>query len=137
MGGYSNYSSSSGMTSVFFTVSVLISLMICVILIGSYWRLFEKAGYAGWKALIPFYNAYILYRIAFGNGWLFLLGFVPIINIVVGFIWAYRFAEDYGRGVGMMLGLVFIPVVMYPVLAFGSSEYVGDRGQEIGTVDIF
>lgn len=33
------------------------------------WRIFEKAGERGWKSLIPVYNNYIRYRLAWRPLW--------------------------------------------------------------------
>lgn len=33
-----------------------------VLLAIAYWKIFEKAGEPGWKALIPFYNTYSQYK---------------------------------------------------------------------------
>lgn len=45
-----------------------------VLLAIAYWKIFEKAGEPGWKALIPFYNTYSQYkspgtRICSGSYW--------------------------------------------------------------------
>ena len=34
------------------------------------WNIFEKAGEAGWKAIIPIWNVYILYKITWGIGFI-------------------------------------------------------------------
>ena len=33
-----------------------ITLAICIFYFACIWKLFKKAGYAGWKAIIPYYN---------------------------------------------------------------------------------
>lgn len=43
----------------------LITIAICILLIHSWWVLFDKMGEKGWKSLIPFYGKYIL----FGRVW--------------------------------------------------------------------
>ncbi len=42
---------------------VCIALAYEILLIVSYWKLYNKAGEKGWKAIIPFYNEYIRYKI--------------------------------------------------------------------------
>jgi hypothetical protein len=32
-------------------------------------------------------------------------------------------ARVFGRGVGFTLGLLFLPIIFYPILAFGDSQY--------------
>lgn len=34
-----------------------------ILLIVSYWKLFNKAGEKGWKAIIPIYNDYVRYKL--------------------------------------------------------------------------
>ena len=38
----------------------MISFVLYVLLIIGMWKVFEKAGVAGWKSLIPFYNIFVL-----------------------------------------------------------------------------
>lgn len=40
-------------------VSTLVALAIYVLQIIGWWKIFTKAGEAGWKSLIPLYNLYI------------------------------------------------------------------------------
>lgn len=41
----------------------IVSLIIGIIGIVCMWVLFQKAGEKGWKAIIPFYNAYVAYKL--------------------------------------------------------------------------
>lgn len=49
----------------------MISLIFSILVIIATWKVFTKAGEAGWKSLIPIYNTYVLFKIAksenFGN----------------------------------------------------------------------
>lgn len=50
-----------------FLTSMVVSLFPIAIMlfkIVAYWFLFEKAGEDGWKALVPFYNSYVLCKIS-------------------------------------------------------------------------
>lgn len=42
-------------------VGLVISLGLLVLTIVASWKLFEKAGLQGWKAIIPIYSTYCLY----------------------------------------------------------------------------
>lgn len=105
----------------------IISICIIVLLIISFWGIFQKAGEAGWKSIIPLYNSYIEYKITWGNGWYFLLLLIPIVNIVIGIMTTYKLAVAFGKGVGFTFGLIFLPIIFYPMLAFGSARYQGVR----------
>lgn len=106
-------------------IITIVVLALVVFIAVSQWIIFQKAGEAGWKSIIPFYNTYTLFKFSWGNGWLFLLMFVPVANVVVSIIFAYKFAKAFGHGIGFCLLYLFLPVIALPVLAFGSSRYIG------------
>ncbi len=105
----------------------VVCLIIAVIVIVAMWKLFTKAGEAGWKSIIPFLNLYVLFKITFGNGWFFLLTFVPIVNIVIGFMLYWKLSKAFGCGVGMFLLILFFPYIGLPVLGFGKASYIGPQ----------
>ena len=113
----------SGVSAVY----VILSLAISVLTLVAMWKLFVKAGKAGLKCLIPFYNTYCLYDIAWGNGWLFLLMFVPCVNVVVGIMMLFKLAKAFGQGTGFGFGLLFLNTIFILILGFGSAEYVGPQ----------
>lgn len=113
----------SGVSAVY----AILSLAISVLTLVAMWKLFVKAGKAGWKCLIPFYNTYCLYDIAWGNGWLFLLMFVPCVNVVVGIMMLFKLAKAFGQGTGFGFGLLFLNTIFILILGFGSAEYVGPQ----------
>ena len=113
----------SGVSAVY----AILSLAISVLTLVAMWKLFVKAGMAGWKCLIPFYNTYCLYDIAWGNGWLFLLMFVPCVNVVVGIMMLFKLAKAFGQGTGFGFGLLFLNTIFILILGFGSAEYVGPQ----------
>ena len=113
----------SGVSAVY----VILSLAISVLTLVAMWKIFVKAGRAGWKCLIPFYNTYCLYDIAWGNGWLFLLMFVPCVNVVVGIMMLFKLAKAFGQGTGFGFGLLFLNTIFILILGFGSAEYVGPQ----------
>ena len=52
-----------------FVLSGYFALVLALIvgMIAVEWILFERAGEPGWKVLIPFYDSFILHKIAFGE----------------------------------------------------------------------
>ena len=117
----------AGAVGVFYVVWLLICLAIAVLSIVSLWKILEKAGKPGWGALIPYYNYYLLYQISFGNGWLFLLLLVPCVNIVFAIMQSFKLATAFGKDVAYGFGILFLPIIFLPMLAFGDSEYVGPQ----------
>lgn len=102
---------------------VIFSLVIAVLSIVALWKIFDKAGIAGWKSLIPLYNSYCLCKITWGTGWVFLAYLVPIVNFVIVIITQYRLAKVFGKGIGFTLGLIFLAPFFLLALGFGSAEY--------------
>lgn len=103
------------------------SLVFYIICVVALWKMFEKADEAGWKSIIPLYNLYILFKIAWGKGWMFLLLLIPIVNIVIGIMLDIKLAKAYGGGVGMILLCIFLPTIAYLILGFGGAEYIGPQ----------
>ena len=54
------------------------------------WKIFQKAGHGGWKALIPVYNIITYCNVA----WKFIYFLAPFIGLIIGFILT-------GAGVGV------------------------------------
>ena len=104
----------------------LITIVLCVVVLVAMYKLFKKAGEAGWKAIIPIYNLYIFYKITWGNGLLFLLLLIPFVNIVISIITYYKLAKAFGYGLLFTIGLLFIPWIFLLILGFGSAEYQGN-----------
>jgi hypothetical protein len=124
LGGSGSDSSAGG--AAFVVVVFLISAAVTVLVIASMWRVFTKAGQKGWLALIPILNFYVLIKIVGRESWWIILYFIPCVNIVVTIIVMIDLAKVFGRSTAYGLGLVFLPFIFYPMLAFGDATYEGD-----------
>lgn len=110
----------------------VVSLIIAVFMIVCMWKIFVKAHEEGWAAIVPVYNAYILYKITWGNGWFFLLMLIPFANFVIAIITMVKLAKVFGKGGGFACGLIFLSVIFLPILAFSKDiEYVGIQGKQM------
>jgi hypothetical protein len=90
------------------------------------WKVFVKAGRPGWAVLVPIYNTYVFLKIAGKPGWWLIWFFIPLVNIIVGIIATVALAQSFGKGTGFAVGLIFLPVIFIPILAFGEAQYVGE-----------
>lgn len=106
----------------------VVSLIIGILSIVAMWRIFAKAGEPGWAAIIPLYNAYVLYKISWGNGWLFLLQLVPCVNVVFAIMLCFKLSRAFGKGTGFGFGLLFLNVIFMMILGFGDAKYIGVQG---------
>jgi hypothetical protein len=114
-------------------VLTLVYIAIYVVEVIGMWRAFEKAGQPGWAAIIPFYNFYILCKIAGRPGWWWILLIVPIVNIVIWIIVSIDAAKAFGKTGGFGIGLALLPFIFWPILGFGEARYVGADGGYGGT----
>lgn len=118
---YYSYSSPPAYNPVF----TIISLVLCVFVLVCMWIIFRKAGKPGWAAIVPFYNLYVLFDITWGSGMRFLLLLIPIYNIILSIQTQMRLAKAFGKSGGFAAGLVFLPYIFIPLLAFGKETYQG------------
>ena len=119
---------------------LLIVIAIVVFLIIAMVKVYKKAGKAGWEAIIPYYNNWVLCEIAGVKWWFFLimaanaicgiLGLIVLeplamlVSLAGSFAVHYNIALKFGKdGVGYGIGLTLLPVVFYPILAFGNATF--------------
>lgn len=104
--------------------------IVVLLLLISYWKIFEKAGQPGWKAIIPFYNLYILLKIVGKPGWWLIMFFIPFVNIIF-IIWAYNMlSKSFGKDEAFTVGLLLLGFVFFPILGFGGAKYIGPYGNK-------
>src|SRR5262249_361755 len=100
-------------------------LAFIILVIAACWKIFTKAGQPGWAAIIPIYNWYILCKIVGRPGWWVILLLIPFINFIIGIILCIDLAKSFGKGVGFGIGLILLGVIFFPILGFGSAQYLG------------
>ena len=117
---------SAGMLGALIVAMLVTVLVAWAVVAVAGWKIFQKAGIEGWKALIPFYSTYLLLEVAGYNGWFVLLSFVPYASIVVAVLLALGLAKNFGKSVLFAIfGLLIFSIVGYLMLAFGSDKYLG------------
>ena len=102
-----------------------------ILMFASGWRLFTKAGKPGWAVLIPIYNLVVLLEIVGKPVWWVLLMFFPFVNFILAIWLVNLLAKRFGKTELYTIGLVFLPFVFYPLLAFGNSQYHGPAGSGV------
>ena len=66
---YSTYGAAAqGMAAGTMIAYIVIGVICAVVGIIALWKIFTKAGEAGWKSIIPILNIYTYVKIADGNG---------------------------------------------------------------------
>ena len=111
---YGAYESSALSTGAV-VANVIISLAFIALAIIAYWRIFVKAGEAGWKAIIPFYNAYTAMKLFWKTSIFWICIGLAIGSYIGGFMAGYGISAlaIYGGG-----GNAAVMVIGF-ILAFG------------------
>ena len=103
----------------------IVAILIGAVMIAAMWKVFTKAGKPGWASIIPIYNIIVLLSIAGKPAWWIVLLFIPIVNLIIAILMYVALAEKFGKGGGFAMGLVFLGVIFFPILGFGSAQYQG------------
>lgn len=141
---------------IFMSIWIICLINLIATAIGRY-KLFKKAGEGGFKAFIPGYSTYTMYKIAWdercffsllcligisilmrllGGPFFNLIGMLASFGIMMMFaILCSKLAVSYGKGVEYALGLFFLHPVFVLLLGFSDAKYLGPEGTKI--TDIF
>lgn len=110
----------SMLLGVFFILIVLVIIPLCII--------FKKAGRQWWEAIIPFYNIYVLTVIT-GQPWWIVFGiFFPVLQWLVSIFLYYHMCKRFGYGVPFTVGVILLPFIFLPIIAFGDAVYTAPEG---------
>jgi hypothetical protein len=94
----------------------IVALVAAVVGIVGLWKMFEKAGYAGWKSLVPILNVYIMFEIS-GNKKLFPVLLVSDILYLISMIWRTAiYAADPSSDSPLLLVLGVLGVICAVVM---------------------
>ena len=83
-------------------IVLLLALAFAIVTLIANWKIFEKAGVEGWKAIIPYYNTFKLAQIA---GWLMIglsVGYL-VITFAIQFFMLMTASDDAMYAVIMIL----------------------------------
>ena len=127
----------------FFIIGLIIGLLalaIAIFLIITYIKLYKKSGQAGWEAIIPFYSSWVECKFT-GCHWIVFIAAIAgsaldFLNINVGkldiifnllFVFSYvattyNLSKKFNKDTGFFVGMLLLPVVFIPILAFSSKE---------------
>ena len=106
---------------------VVVFLAVVVFLIVCMWKIFTKAGQPGIAAIVPIWNTYVLTcGVAKKEVLWFILTFIPFVNIIAAFVIFSAVAKKFGFSGAFVVGLVLLPIVFIPILAF-QGQYQDDE----------
>ena len=142
----------SFVTGIFIFLAILLALIvICVIAL---WKIFVKAGRPGWNAIIPIYSIYVFCDIAGKKNLFapYIIAYIAsnvlsrisdsgtdaafrsvtsaiafmlaIASIVLWAMVCASLSRAFGKTGSFAFGLVVLPFIFYPILGFGTAQYI-------------
>ncbi len=121
-------------------IIILIGIAISVVIIIAQWKMFKKGNQPGWAAIIPVYNQIVQCNMVGVNPLWILIVFIagliagiPVVGSIISLAASIYFmillnvstARAFGKEDSFAIGLILLPIVFYPILGFGSAQYVG------------
>ena len=120
-------STTSGLTGAIAAMGLfflVLFMALSILMIISLWKIFKKAGKPGWASIVPIYNIYIMCEIAEKEWWYVLLSCVPFVNIYAMIVLYNGMAKRFGKSGGFVAGMILLPVIFFPILAFGKDAAI-------------
>lgn len=152
----------AGLIGGFLGMSIVVILLFCaawyVLQVVAYWKIFTKAGKAGWLSLIPVVNTWNQIDLSWSRtvAWIWLAltvvtGFMSrntnaaqqngeaytpnmaaailgLILLVITVVGLYKLAKAFGKGFGFFIGLLLLNPIFMLILGFGDARYQGKQG---------
>lgn len=105
------------------SIYMLLTLLFVLSSVAGLWRIFEKAGYTGWYALVPFFNFYIWLKVIDKPLWWYIFIIIPYINVFTLLLMVVETLKCFRKdGLGeQALGVLF-PFIYLPYLGFSPKE---------------
>ena len=141
----------AGVVFLIMIVCCAIALAFSIFIIICNWKILEKAGEPGWKAIIPFYNLYtmcdismtrptsivvfVVYMAAYA---LIPLTFIPYLGIVISLLISplmyasagvlnFCLPKAAGKDVGICILSIFFAPIVRAIIAFSKEPYAGNK----------
>ncbi len=115
---------------IFGTIFFIIWLLLIILVLVGFWKMFEKADRPGWASLIPIYNVYVILDIVGRPWWWLILLLVPFVNIIVWLLVCIDVAKSFGKDTliwGVLL-LFLLNGIGFVILGFSDAKYQGPVG---------
>lgn len=132
-------------------ITAFAELVALGLILAGKWKIMGKMGEKSWKALIPIYSEYLIFKHTWSKKafWVTLAtatvfgvakalaanataltpamavtGITGIACIVLAIKAAHKLAKAFGHGTGYTVGLILAEPIFAPIIGFGKSEFV-------------
>lgn len=108
------------MSNIVLIISFLVVYLLCCFVIS---KIFKKGSIKEYKAYVPICNFINLLKLADFKWYYIFLFIIPVINIWFSIYFNIRLGKKFNRKKGFITGMVLLPIIFYPILAFNKDEY--------------
>ena len=139
-----------GILGIFLGGMFVLQIALEILQIIGGWKVFNKFGEPGWKAIIPFYNFYVEYKytwkpmmalpvfilgigggiamqcVAEGSALQMIFSLAFLVGWVLSLVGFHKLSKAFGKGIGFTIGMVLLPGIFRIILGFGKAQYVGN-----------
>ena len=117
----------SGVALIFTIVAMLLVLIVTIPYFIGLCMLFKKhLGLEWWKALIPFYNTWLIADKALGSGLFMLPLFLPYVGVLWAVFLTYKLVMQLNQSVGMFALNIVVPFVgIFVLVNSENTKYLG------------
>jgi hypothetical protein len=89
-------------------------LLYCI----SWFKIFSRSGQAGWKVLIPIFNIFIFTKIVEKPIWWLAIYLILPVGYILSSV---QVAKLFNKKLVFVVGLILLPIIFFPLLAFKKS----------------
>ncbi|HEY4326300.1 MAG TPA: DUF5684 domain-containing protein [Mucilaginibacter sp.] len=121
---------SAAFAAAIFSALIIPCIIVYIVMVAGMWKVFEKAGKPGWAAIIPIYNYIVMLEIVGKPIWWIFLILFPCTSLIFT-IWTINLlSKSFGQSEGFTIGLILLSFIFFPILGFGSYQYLGPSAAE-------
>lgn len=104
-------------------IYLILTILFFAASVAGLWKIFQKAGYRGYEAVIPFYNFFIWLKVIDKPLWWYAFILIPFINVFTVLLMVVETLKCFRKdGLGeQALGVLF-PYIFLPYLGFSEKE---------------
>lgn len=104
-------------------IVLCMSLVMSIIIMFGGNNIFKKASKGDKSANIPIMNLFVMLDVCDMSAFFGVLFFIPFANLIVFMIMGLKLGKVFNTGFGYKLGLIFMPFMFYPLLAYSDKQY--------------
>ena len=118
----------------FLLIFLSLTLVYSILLMAGGNKIFKKANQKEVTIYYPILNLFTMLDVTETSIFLGILFFVPFLNVIAISVMLYRLGMIFNKGIGYNIGLVVLPFICYPLLAFSDAKYKAKNQDQFESV---